>query len=354
MTRFGMMITCNRPPEELVGSAQYIESLGFDDVWLVEDLRWAGGIGPSAVVLANTQKVRVGLGIMPAVFRNASATAMEVSALARLFPGRFAAGIGHGLQSWMSQIGERVASPMMALEEVTAVVRRMIRGGSISFDGTYVKVDDIALVHPAIEVPPVLLGVGGPKSVELSGRIADGTVLAEWAGPAYVRDARALINKGRDAATQSGGTTSITGAIFAAAPLPAEHELVVFVNTMLSSEHVDARMVMRQSIAPKILDGSLARAFTLMGVTEEVDRLAALGLPAPELANHIPDAWIDELAAAGTAEQIQAMFRALIEAGADTIVMIPFVGPHNPALKEYADLLEPLRVTSPPESKPVT
>jgi hypothetical protein len=24
MARFGMMITCNRPPEELVGSAQYI------------------------------------------------------------------------------------------------------------------------------------------------------------------------------------------------------------------------------------------------------------------------------------------------------------------------------------------
>jgi 5,10-methylenetetrahydromethanopterin reductase len=165
MARFGMMITCNRPPEELVGSAQYIESLGFDDVWLVEDLRWAGGIGPSAVVLASTKTVRVGLGIL----RNASATAMEVSALARLFPGRFAAGIGHGLQVWMSQIGAQVASPMKAIEEVTSVVRKMIRGGSVSFDGTYVKVDDIALVHPAIEVPPVLLGVTGPKSVELSG-----------------------------------------------------------------------------------------------------------------------------------------------------------------------------------------
>ena len=343
MTRFGVMITCNRPPEELVGSAQYIESLGFDDVWLVEDLRWAGGIGPTAVVLANTQKVRVGLGIMPAVFRNAAATAMEVSALARLFPGRFAAGVGHGLQTWMSQIGERVASPMTALEEVTAVVRRMIRGGSISFDGTYVKVDDIALVHPALEVPPVLLGVTGPKSIELAGRVADGTILCEWIGPTYVRNARALINRGREAAAQSKETKSAIGAALESAPLPAEHELVVFVNTMLSSEHVDARMVMRQTIAPKILDGSLAWTLGVLGVTEEADRLAALGLPPGEVANHIPEAWIDELVAAGTAEQIQATFRALIEAGADTIVMIPFVGPHNPVLAHYANLTEPFR-----------
>jgi 5,10-methylenetetrahydromethanopterin reductase len=342
MARFGMMITCNRPPEELVGSARYIESLGFDDVWLVEDLRWAGGIGPSAVVLASTQTVRVGLGIMPAVFRNASATAMEVSALARLFPGRFAAGIGHGLQSWMSQIGERVASPMKAIEEVTSVVRKMIRGGSVSFDGTHVKVDDIALVHPAVEVPPVLLGVTGPKSVELSGRIADGTILSEWVGPAYVKDARVLINRGRDASSQA-GTTSLNGSTFEPAAIPSTHELVVFVNTMLSSEFVDARMVMRQSIAPKVLDGSLARAFALMGVTQEADRLAALGLPAQELADQIPDAWIDELAAAGTVEQIQAMFRALIDAGADTIVMIPFVGKHDPELARYAAMLEPLR-----------
>lgn len=343
MTRFGMMITCNRPPEELVGSAKYIESLGFDDVWLVEDLRWAGGIGPSAVVLANTQKVRVGLGIMPAVFRNASATAMEVSALARLFPGRFAAGIGHGMQTWMSQIGERVASPMTALEEVTAVVRRMIRGGSISFDGTYTKVDDIALVHPAIEVPPVLLGVTGPKSIELAGRIADGTILCEWIGPTYVKKARARINEGRKAGAQRKETKAAAGPALESAPLPLQHEVVVFVNTMLSSEFVDARMVMRQTIAPKILDDSLAWTLGVLGVNEEADRLAALGLPAGELANHIPEAWIDELAAAGTAEQIQAMFRALIEAGADTIVMIPFVGPHNPALADYANLVETLR-----------
>jgi 5,10-methylenetetrahydromethanopterin reductase len=343
MARFGMMITCNRLPEELVDSAQYMESLGFDDVWLVEDLRWAGGIGPSAVVLASTQTVRVGLGIMPAVFRNASATAMEVSALARLFPGRFAAGIGHGLQSWMSQIGERVASPMTAIEEVTSVVRKMIRGGSVSFGGMYVKVDDIALVHPAIEVPPVLLGVTGPKSVELSGRIADGTILSEWVGPAYVKDARVLINRGRATAGQVSGGTRVNGSQFEPAAIADKHELVVFVNTMLSSEFVDARMVMRQSIAPKVLDGSLARAFALMGVTEEADRLAALGLPAHELADKIPDAWIDELAAAGTAEQIQTMFRALIDAGADTIVMIPFVGKHDPELARYAAILEPLR-----------
>ena len=205
----------------------------------------------------------------------------------------------------------------------------------------------------------MLLGVTGPKSVELSGRIADGTILCEWIGPTYVRDARALINRGRATATANqsnnqhaeqsptqpagNGVASTKRAAFEPAEIPHEHELVVFVNTMLSSEFVDARMVMRQTIAPKILDGSLAWTLGPMGVTEEANRLAALGLPAHELADLIPDAWIDELAAAGTAEQIQAMFRALIDAGADTIVMIPFVGKHDPELARYADLVQPFR-----------
>ena len=43
-----------------------------------------------------------------------------------------------------------------------------------------------ALDAPRIEVPPLLAGVRGPKSLALAGRVADGVVLAEGAGPTYV------------------------------------------------------------------------------------------------------------------------------------------------------------------------
>ena len=43
----------------------------------------------------------------------------------------------------------------------------------------------------AVAWPPVLAGVRGPKSMAVAGRVADGVVLAEGAGPAYVQAARA-------------------------------------------------------------------------------------------------------------------------------------------------------------------
>jgi hypothetical protein len=37
---------------------------------------------------------------------------MEVAALARLHPGRFIPGFGHGVRTWMEQVGAAVESPL--------------------------------------------------------------------------------------------------------------------------------------------------------------------------------------------------------------------------------------------------
>jgi 5,10-methylenetetrahydromethanopterin reductase len=324
MQRLGVMFTCNRPPEELIDGIRLIEHLGFDDAWVVEDLRWGGGIASSVAALAATDRVRVGLGIMPVLFRNPAATAMEVSTVARLYPNRFVAGIGHGVGSWMAQVGLAQKSPLRAIEEVTTNVRALIRGEQVSFAGDVVTLDDIALVHPAKVVPPVMLGVVGPKSLHLSGRIADGTIVPEWCGPGYLTQARATIDHGRSAA---GRTDS--------------HELVVFVNTMLSNEHVDARLVMRQTFGPRILNGA---SDSQLGpeLLHEVLAIRARCTTEADAVDALPDHLVDELAAAGTADQVQAAISNVFAAGADTVVLIPFVGPLDPDLRPLAEVVRPV------------
>jgi 5,10-methylenetetrahydromethanopterin reductase len=321
MSRLGVMFTCNRPPEELIDGVRLIEDLGFDDAWVVEDLRWGGGIASSVAALAATERVRVGLGIMPALFRNPAATAMEVSTVARLFPNRFVAGIGHGVGSWMAQIGLTQKSPLRTIEEVTTNVRALIRGDQVTFAGEAVKVDDITLVHPAKVVPPVMLGVVGPKSLHLSGRIADGTIVPEWCGPGYLTQARQTIDAGRASAGRADS-----------------HELVVFVNTMLSNEHVDARLVMRQTFGPRILNGSCD---SQLGpeLLQEVLAIRSRCTSDAEAADALPDHLVDELAAAGTPDQVQATIAKVFAAGADTIVLIPFVGPLDPDLRHLAEVV---------------
>jgi alkanesulfonate monooxygenase SsuD/methylene tetrahydromethanopterin reductase-like flavin-dependent oxidoreductase (luciferase family) len=178
------------PPSAITEFTERLESGGLDQLWVIEDCFYTTAIALAATALARTNRLAVGLGIMPAVARNPAITAMEIATLSNLAPGRVLAGIGHGVQEWMEQMGARTASPLTTLDEVITVVRRLLHGETVSFRGQEVRLDAVSLEQPPAKVPPVLAGVRGPKSMALAGRIADGVVLAEGAGAAYVRRAR--------------------------------------------------------------------------------------------------------------------------------------------------------------------
>jgi 5,10-methylenetetrahydromethanopterin reductase len=209
--RLGVMFDRDREPEELIGFAQALEALGVDDLWVVEDLGWAGGIASSAVALASTKRLRVGIGIVPAPLRNPALLAMELATLARLYPGRFVTGIGHGVSEWMAQVGAATTSKLALLEETIVTVRSLLRGESVTLDGRTIHLRDVRLTHPPAEAPSILAGVVRPRSLELSGRVADGTIVAEGHGPREIAAALGHIGKGH----------ATPGA-------PVEHDLTVF------------------------------------------------------------------------------------------------------------------------------
>src|SRR5215472_11527429 len=97
----GIMHQRDFAPELLRERARRFESLGLGDWWVVEDLTFAGAIATAATVLELTNRITVGLGILPALVRNPLFAAMEIAALTRLHPGRVLPGIGHGMQDWM-------------------------------------------------------------------------------------------------------------------------------------------------------------------------------------------------------------------------------------------------------------
>lgn len=183
MRRLGAMFDRDRAPEELAGFARDLDALGVDDLWVVEDLGWAGGISSAAVALTGSTRLRIGLGIAPAPLRNPALLAMELANLARMFPDRFVAGIGHGVAEWMAQVGAATPHKLALLEETTVAVRGLLRGETVTVDGRTVHIGQTRLVHPPHRPPLVVLGVVRPRSLALSGRAADGTILAEGHGP---------------------------------------------------------------------------------------------------------------------------------------------------------------------------
>ena len=192
----GAMLRRDVAPHELRERARSLDG-AFEELWIVEDLPYAGGIAQLAEVLASTTQAKVGHGIAPTPFRNPALLAMEWAAVAGFHPGRLIAGVGHGVQEWMAQVGAAVESPMTLMRETVTVVRDLLHGNEVDMDGRYVTMNRVALNFPPSPVPPVLAGVTGPKSLRLSGALADGTILPEGHGPDQVVSARVEIDRGR-------------------------------------------------------------------------------------------------------------------------------------------------------------
>jgi 5,10-methylenetetrahydromethanopterin reductase len=161
-----------------------------DQLWVIEDCFYTAGVSLAASALTVSERLTVGIGILPAVARTSAITAMEIATLCSLAPERVLPGIGHGVQSWMAQMGARPSSPLRTLEEVMVAVQRLLAGERVTMHGEHVHLDDVQLYEPPASPPPLLAGVGGPKSLAMAGRVAGGVVLAEPASPSYVRWAR--------------------------------------------------------------------------------------------------------------------------------------------------------------------
>jgi len=191
--RIAVVVRPEQSPEDLVRHARYADEVGIEEVWLWEDCFFGGGIATAATVLAATERLGVAIGVLPTPMRNTAITAMEVSALARVHPDRLRVGFGHGVQSWMRQIGAKAESPLTLLQEQFGAVERLLRGESVTVSGRYVNLTDVELAWPPEKVPQLLVGATGPKTLALSGELAQGTVLSGGTTPDGVRRAIAHI-----------------------------------------------------------------------------------------------------------------------------------------------------------------
>jgi alkanesulfonate monooxygenase SsuD/methylene tetrahydromethanopterin reductase-like flavin-dependent oxidoreductase (luciferase family) len=303
----GMCFDRSLPARFVIEVAEGLEAAGVDQLWVIEDCFYTAGVSLAATALARTDSLTVGIGILPAVARNPAVTAMELATLAQLAPGRLLAGIGHGVQEWMAQMGARTPSPLTTLEEAITIVRRLLRGEVVTFDGVEFTMRDVALDAAPAQVPPVLAGVRGPRSLALAGRVADGVVLAEGAGPTYVR--RSIEH----------------------ADTSEPFRVSVFTALAIGD---DARE-MRAAMAPFVeglLDGTNPAPDVHPHIDEIRERYAARGVDG--IAD-MPAEWWIELGAIGSFDDAVRHAEALADAGATDVAFFP--GPTVEAAREDLD-----------------
>src|SRR5882672_10659269 len=98
VTALGVVFLPQNPPERLSAVARAADAAGLEELWLWEDCFLESGFTTAAATLAWTERLRVGIGLLPVPLRNVALTAMELATLHRLFPDRAIVGLGHGVQ----------------------------------------------------------------------------------------------------------------------------------------------------------------------------------------------------------------------------------------------------------------
>jgi alkanesulfonate monooxygenase SsuD/methylene tetrahydromethanopterin reductase-like flavin-dependent oxidoreductase (luciferase family) len=93
--------------EELRACAQTAEQIGFDTVWVPDELLWRGSswsgrrgwwecVSLTSAIAATTSRIAVGTWVMSANYRNPALTAKIAETLDEIAGGRFIFGIGSG------------------------------------------------------------------------------------------------------------------------------------------------------------------------------------------------------------------------------------------------------------------
>ncbi|WP_432511528.1 LLM class flavin-dependent oxidoreductase [Kineococcus sp. SYSU DK001] len=310
----GVALPRDLPAADVLPFARRAEELGFSSLWVIEDLGFRGGFAQAGAALAVTGRIHVGLGIAPAAARNPAFTAMEAATLAEQFPGRFTLGLGHGVPLWMRQVGAWGASPLTSLAEHVDAVRRLLHGETVTVEGRYVRLDGVRLESPPRTPPRVVTGVRGPKSLAVSGRVADGTLLAEPVTPEYARTARAQIGAGPD------------------------HALIGYELAAVDADPARARADVRPGLVWVGTPDAAVHVAHSPYAAELRELRDAAGDPV-EFTRRLPDAWVDDLTLAGTAERVRTRIGELREAGLDEVVLFPTGADRLGALASLATVL---------------
>ena len=169
---------------------------------------------------------------------------------------------------------------------------------------------------------PLYLGVHGPRSLALSGELADGTLLGWFSSPGYVAWARGQIDEGRRRAGRSD-----------------PHALVALCITGISERDPEE---IRRELAAWAAPQLLAMVGTpLIGASAAGPQLARLVWSKGDEAAwaDLPDVLLDEFMAAGDTARCRAMVRRLLAAGADRVILVT-----NPAgVRSTLSMVEQIR-----------
>jgi probable F420-dependent oxidoreductase len=183
--RFGLISEQMRDVSWWLASAQRAEDLGFS-TFLLRDHFIADAFGPQLApvpalmtIASRTTSLRIGSLVFDNDYRHPVLLAQEAATLDLLSGGRFELGLGAG---WLRDEYERAGMTFDApgarvsrLEESLHVIKGLFSGEPFTFTGEHYQILGLRAFPPPAQRPhpPILIGAGSKRMLELAGREAN-------------------------------------------------------------------------------------------------------------------------------------------------------------------------------------
>jgi G6PDH family F420-dependent oxidoreductase len=189
MITLGYKLSCEeQSAPDLVRYAQMAQDAGFGFAFISDHYHpWTNRQGQSPFVWSvlgaiahATQRLTVGTAVTcPTMRIHPAIVAQAAATTATLMPGRFFLGVGTGENLNEHVVGQgwpETEVRQARLEEAVEVIRLLWKGGNQSHHGRYFTVENARLYSLPDSPPPLYMAVGGPRTADLAGRVADGMI----------------------------------------------------------------------------------------------------------------------------------------------------------------------------------
>jgi alkanesulfonate monooxygenase SsuD/methylene tetrahydromethanopterin reductase-like flavin-dependent oxidoreductase (luciferase family) len=164
---------------ELAAMAGAAEECGFDSIWVGDHLLYRGDgrseRGPwdcwttLAWLAGITERVALGPLVACTAFHPPGILARQAAAIDELSAGRFVAALGAG---WNEEEFRAFGIPfdhhVSRFEEAFTIVRRLLAGERVTFEGRFSVVEDAVLLPPPSRRPKLMIGANAPRMLSIA------------------------------------------------------------------------------------------------------------------------------------------------------------------------------------------
>ncbi len=295
---------------DTVGYAEQARAAGCESVWFHESYFERDAVTYATAVAAAVPEIGVALGALSTYARPAALTAMTVSALDDLAPGRITVALGSALPLRLAQMGIAYDPDLAiaAAETQIGQLRALWRGERLPTAG---PIPDLEPMFPPVHRVP--LWVAGYRRAfhELAGRAADGYL----ARPAESVPAVALASRRIAAAAVSAGRS------------PADIAIGGYLLALVdSSRRAALDRAKREPFVIYMLSVQSDTAMRRVGLEPELRHRIAAAWRAEDYhgaAGLVPDELVDAFLLCGTADEVAVRVEEYVEAGMTLPILQP-------------------------------